>query len=540
MRTAVLISTLLCAATATSKLRQDAEEKARAEVTDLFRALCPEQCLLLSVEARIGEEDLPEPAPGFDAPGARSLPVLRGVAATLLLDARLPAEFRARMKALVAQRLKALGAPPAVAVEVVQFPPPRAQAEAAPPPQPPQPSVASATPVAANKPEEKLMEHAPLLAVVTLLGTVLLVLGALLFLAARRNSDVSYEVGPEPQPQPAASAKPAEAPVADPFPIQRTHKLEKALLEQRGLRNAVVREALGRGEHALVARWIRELGEFLLEDLRGDVALAPALQQVGAELVRGAGPDRSAGLLELEGRTIAARLTRAPENIDEAFAFLEGVRAEPFLAACRGLSPASLEAALRFAPAHLRGAALAELPVAQRQQIALSWARLPEVSAAVALTAADELRARLGESAGAGQAVRALADVLDSLGRAEQDALVESMRRDGGARAAAGLWVESALLSANPDALAAALLGTPANRLADYLRGADPAVRDHLLAACPVRLRKELEEELSLRSTSTREEFAAARRELLARLAEETARRGPALTRPERPRLVVE
>jgi hypothetical protein len=532
MRTAILM--LLCAATASSKLRQDSEEKARAEVVDLFRALCPEQCLLLSVEARIEEEDLPSPAPGFDAPGARSLPVLRGVSASVLLDARLPAAFRARMKALIVQRLKALGVSPSVAVESVQFPVKTLPPETTPPP------VAAASAGADVKPEEKLFEHAPLLAVVALLGGVLLVLGALLFLATRRNSDVQYEVAPEPAPAQPAASKPAEAPPADPFPQSRARKLEKALLEQRGLRNAVVRHALAVGEHALVARWIRELGEFLLEDLRGDEALSPALQQVAAELVRSSGPDRSSGLQELEGRTIAARLARAPENIDEAFSFLEGVRAEPFVAACGGLSPAALEAVLRFAPAHLRGAALAELAVAQRQQIALSWARRPELSAGVAVAAADELRARLGESAGAGQATRALADVLDSLARAEQDALLESMRRDGGAKAAAGLVVESALLEAQPDALAAALLGTPADRLTAYLRGAEPPVRDHLLAACPARLRKELEEELSLRSSAPRDEFIAARRELLARLAEENARRGPALARVERPRLVVE
>src|SRR5207248_4462754 len=137
------------------------------------------------------------------------------------------------------------------------------------------PPVAAATPAAAaGKPEEKLLEHAPLLAVVTLLGAVLLVLGALLFLATRRNSDVQYEIAPEPAPQPVAKpAEPAPA-AAEPFPAQRARKLEKALLEQRGLRNAVIREALVRGEHGLVARWIRELGEFLLDDLRGDAALS--------------------------------------------------------------------------------------------------------------------------------------------------------------------------------------------------------------------------------------------------------------------------
>ena len=42
------------ALTPASRLQRDAEDKARGEVTDLFRALCPEQCVLLSLQARVG------------------------------------------------------------------------------------------------------------------------------------------------------------------------------------------------------------------------------------------------------------------------------------------------------------------------------------------------------------------------------------------------------------------------------------------------------------------------------------------------------
>ena len=46
----LLIATLLAAAPlAGAKLQQDAEERARADVADLLRVLCPEQCVLLSV-----------------------------------------------------------------------------------------------------------------------------------------------------------------------------------------------------------------------------------------------------------------------------------------------------------------------------------------------------------------------------------------------------------------------------------------------------------------------------------------------------------
>lgn len=58
-----------------------------------------------------------------------------------------------------------------------------------------------------------------------------------------------------------------------------------------------------------------------------------------------------------------------------------------------------------------------------------------------------------------------------------------------------------------------------------YLAGADPALREKVLAGCPPRLRRELEEELRLRGAPAGADFLDARRELLARLRDETARR---------------
>src|SRR5438874_408332 len=87
------------------KIQHEAEERARADAADLLRTLCPEQCVLLSVRARVEEEDAGgETTPGFDAPGAHTVPVLRSLSASVLIDQRLPPPFRARVKALVAER----------------------------------------------------------------------------------------------------------------------------------------------------------------------------------------------------------------------------------------------------------------------------------------------------------------------------------------------------------------------------------------------------------------------------------------------------
>lgn len=535
---ALVIAVAAAAQPSVTKVGHDAEERGRAEVADLLKSLCPEQCILLSVQARVEAQELPvDPTPGFDAAASPVVPELRSVEASVLVDSRLPAPFRARVKALVGQRLSALGVPAKVALEQVSFPQKNPAYLDPPPPKPPEikppdaakPEIASATPAAAMKLDERLLQHAPLLAVVAMLGLVLLVLGGLFFLAAR----------PRPQPEPIYDFAPApepeqpEAP-AEGFPAARLRKLEKQLVDERALRNSIVREALGRGEHALVARWVRELGDFLLEDVRGDGALGAALSGVAAEVVKpvDAGT-RSASLQELEGRAIAARLARA--NEDDAFAFLEGVRPEAFAAASAGLPASARELALRLAPAHLRAAALRSLEPAARQEIAVAWARKPQVSASYALAAADELRARLAQLSGAPPADRALADLLDTLSRAEQDALVDRLRREGSS--VAGLVTESALASAPADAVAAAALRMAPEKLLACLAGADALVLDAVLSALPQKLTAEMKEELSLGSRGSGD-FFAARRELLDRLHEELNRRGigaPGLS--ARPRL---
>ena len=507
------------ALTPASRLQRDAEDKARAEVTDLFRALCPEQCVLLSLQARVEDEVVGTADPGFDAPGDLKAPVLKGASATVLLDGKLPPAFRGKVRDLVAQRLRTLGVPAQVAVQAVAFPvrnPPHL--EAPPPP-------AQVAPPAARQPDAKpvtardrLLEEAPALAAAGLLGVVALLLGALLYLAARRPQDQALELEPE------AAAEPPAAVRAAAFPEARRRKLEKALADERAVRNAVVREALAHGEIDLVARWVRELGELLLQDLGTDAAVAQAVSAVAAQLGRVA-PDPSS-LAELEGRVIAARLARAVENADAAFAFLEGVRPESFAAACRDLTPGTLDAAIRFAPPRLRGAALQELSTEQRRELALSWARRPEVPASYALAAADELRDRLDKMGGGSrQAESAMIDLLDSLAHDEQDVLVERLRSEGDGRALRAVVTESALGGVPPDVLASVLLRVDPARVVAYLSGADLKLREHILAACPARLRRELEEELQLRGPSAQEEFLEARREILSRLRDETARR---------------
>ena len=532
--------------TPTQRVRGAAEDRARGEIGDLFRTLCPEQCVLLGVTARVEEEAVGQGDPGFETLAGARAPVLRGVAASVVVDGRLPAAFRTRVKTLVSQRLAALGAPVTVDVDRVNFPVRNPTHLEAPPPEPRAEPALAATPERTREERiaDRLADAAPTLAIVALLALALVVLGFLLYLATRRSADAALAWASEPAAEPAAAAPQAQAPRAELFPAARGRRLAKTLSDERAVRNAVVREALAAGEAPLVARWVRELGDFLLDDLRGDATAGGALDGLAAELVRHDRADagaRAEALHVLEGRVAAARLARASESADDAFAFLEGVRPDLFVAACEGISAGALEVALRFAPQRLRTAALEALPPGRREEVALAWAARPEVRTEYALAAAEELRERVARtSGGALQAERVLSDLLDGMTRDEQDALVARLGAHGGTRAGAPL-TESALLAAPAEVLLAAIPSVPAERLLAYLAGADEDVRARVLGACPARVRAELEEELGLGRASTRAEFVAARRELLGAVRDEAARRGLALAAarpPPRARVV--
>jgi hypothetical protein len=546
---ALIAATALGSASPPSALREQAEDRVRSEIGDLIRALCPEQCVLLSVRAAVEEQPAtgPDLQPGFQAlsPAGRYT-TLRSVGATVLLDQQLPQPFRARFRQLAADRLAGLGAPVTVDTQSVRFPPrnaPHLEAQPQQPAQPPAPQPAAAlapagpqaAPVlpAAQRAADQLIDHAPIIVLALLFSLVAIALGVLLLLAVRslrrQTPDAFYDDLPGGDPGSASGFAGDAAAALSPA---RSRKLEKALVEERVLRNEVLRSALGRGEVSLVASWLREFGEFLLADLRGDSALAAQLAQLGVEVARPEAPGvRARGLQELEGRLLSLRLRRPEDSADHAFDFLEGVQQDRFAGACTRLSEESLEVALRFAPPHLRAHALTKMPAEVRQALALSWVRRADVNAATALAAADELRARLDEtSAGSDQRDSALADLLDALSRAEQDELLERLSVEGGRGAAEGLLGESALLVAPPEALGAVVLATPPQRVLAYLSGTDKVLRERLLAACPPRLRAELLEELSARTPASRDEFLAARRQFIGNLKEECARRGLSLT----------
>src|SRR6185295_16182968 len=355
-------------------------------------------------------------------------------------------------------RLKALGAAPTVNIQTVKFPPRNAphldaddkdkKADPFPKPDPAenQPQLSPG-----EKMQERLAESAPLLVVALLALLAVLGVGALMVLAMRRASQApaplpEYEELPEVEQAQGAGAA---APVPVELSPERARRLEKSLREERTVRNALIRDALRKGEAPLVARWAREMGDFLLEDVQSDVVPHEAIQRLSAELTKPPATDaasRAASIQELEGRLMAARLLYASESAEAAFSFLEGVRPERFASACQGLSPAALEMALRFAPAAHRAAAFKRFPASTKQEIALAWVRRPDPSASHAHAVADELKALVADATGhASRVEQMVLEVVDSLPPGEQEKLVRRLEREGDGKVAKALVTEASL-----------------------------------------------------------------------------------------------
>jgi hypothetical protein len=143
---------------------------------------------------------------------------------------------------------------------------------------------------------------------------------------------------------------------------------------------------------------------------------------------------------------------------------------------------------------------------------------------------ADELKALVADATGHGSRVEQMVlEVVDSLPPGEQEKLVRRLEREGDGKVARALITEASLRETPVEVLGAAVLAMPPATLLSYLSGAEPDLREQVLAACPRTLQGELKEELTLGRGSAPEEFLAARRELLASLRDERDRRGARL-----------
>ena len=202
-------------------------EEVRATTRSLLQSICGAQCDVIEVKIKSKASNVRgRVSPGFDdAPAARTEPA--SISLKLLIDKKLPANFRTFIQNRVRHRIGEFGLPVTVAADIVPFPdrpepPSEPQAPLQPPPnqQPAQPIIVQppAQPAAAPPPAidpaaaltMRMIEAVPLLLLALLLALMIV------YALRRMEQIASYAYAPEDD---AAKAVAAEEPVATSVPV---------------------------------------------------------------------------------------------------------------------------------------------------------------------------------------------------------------------------------------------------------------------------------------------------------------------------------
>ncbi|HVT09733.1 MAG TPA: hypothetical protein VHO67_19865 [Polyangia bacterium] len=538
-----------------SRVREDVQRR----VAPVLEEMAPGQAELKYIDVRVNRPTaLPAgAAPGFEdlTPGTEF--VAERVEVALVLDSKLPPQFRKDLKNLIKARLDALDVPTEVTDSVIAFPTPRPQPQSpreplpypyppAPQPQAQQPAAHAAPPPAAPAtpppPAEAPARGVPWafaigLAVLGLLvGALIFALMAALSAARRRESQTAAAPAGGATGE---GAKPAAAAV-DHLP-----EVRRALREDRVLARRVMRELLMENQVETVAAAVELVGPGIVEDLRSDPACAAPLREAAALLVAAGRPTDSRDVAErLHRRILKHRMVGSDDPVEQEFAFLLGVSAPRLAALLQPEPPSVCAAALRYAPAHLRAAYLESCTPDERAGLAAAIASPKALSREHLMDVAATLRARAIElahlDAGETGDIDLAVELIEERPPAEQADMLDAMRRADPARARA---VEGALISdatfelVPEDVLSAAVMAVPSETLARFLRAAPPAVGARTMSALPATVAGALQEDLSLALNASPRETAEARRALFAALRAALRARGLRAPQPaERPR----
>lgn len=509
-------------------------------VDEVLGLHCPDRCSLLGVRVEVDEGALiAHVQPGFEelAPTVREVRGRR-VEATILLDARLPADFRRDVTGLVQARLRTLDVPAVVRTELASFPrplPPEVFPEEIDPYPNPHSRLPPPEPLAEGEREPfdpktafltRLIDASPWLVGIVLTGLLLLLIAGVL------RGDRDWESGPSslsgtsPNPETPDSRRALAAGSKQPaIPLSLLlQRLGSQLSDSPRVRMAVMRDLLLSGELERFASLVRLLGASIADGLRDDPHCRPVLRQVGQLLRTGneteLDEERSRELLlELESRIAGARLELLDDPVEKHFSFLDRLTPNQLRRLLDESSPRSQAALLRFAPPHLRDAVLDDLDAIRRRQLFLTAAETGVGDSQELVEIADELRlraTRLGPGAGADD-VEFLVELFESRTEEEQNALLDSLAAKPALRDAllSRTCTEATLAAAPDEVLAAVVTSVHPSTLVDYLRGASPEVRRRMLEVSSRAVTESLRDELSLAVESNTVRFESGRREVL-------------------------
>jgi len=484
-------------------------------------------------------------SPGFEenAPGAEY--VAEKAEVSLTLDAKLPPPFRKDLKNLIKNRLDGLSVPIDIKETVIPFPTPRPQPTAPPEPYPfryPQmPQAQQSTPPAAQPtptpapttppPEAAGARGIPMWLAIAL-GVLCLLIGgfvAALFALRRRDKGDDVQRGRGEGGDASKMPPTAAAVAADHLP-----EVRRALREDRVLARRVMGELLRENQIEKVAVAVELVGPTVVEDLRGDPTCAIPLREAAALLVE-ARPrtDTKEIVTQLHRRILKHRMVGAEDPVAQEFAFLLGLSPER-LSSVLESEPATVQAAaLRYAPAHVRSAFLAERSSAERSALAAALASPKSLSKEHLLDVATTLRARAADQAhlDAGETgdIDLAVELIEERPLAEQAEMIEAMRRADPAKARA---VQAALINdqsferVSDEVLTAAAMAVPTDVLARFLRDVPEAVATRALSALPRTVAAAIQEDLSLDVAPTPQQLVEARRLMFSSLRKALRDRG--------------
>ena len=520
-----------------SHVREDVQRR----VAPVLEEMAPGQAELKYIDVRVNRPTaLPAgAAPGFEdlTPGTEF--VAERIEVALVLDSKLPPQFRKDLKNLIKARLDALDVPTEVTDSVIAFPTPRPQPQSPrepspypyppapqPPPQPAhagQPAAPSATP--APPPAEPAAPRGVPWAFAIGLAVLGLLVGALIFalmaaLAAARRRESQVATAPGASAGGTADGKSAAA------AIDHLPEVRRTLREDRVLARRVMRELLLENQVETVAAAVELVGPGIVEDLRGDPACAAPLREAAALLVAASRPTDSRDVAErLHRRILKHRMVGSDDPVEQEFAFLLGVSPARLAALLQPEHATVCAAVLRYTPGHLRAAYLESCTADERAALAAAIASPKGLSREHLMDVAATLRARAIElahlDAGETGEIDLAVELIEERPPAEQADMLDAMRRADPARARAieGALISDATFELVPeDVLSTAVMAVPTDTLARFLRAAPAAVGARTMGALPATVAAALQEDLSLAMTASPRETAETRRALFAAL----------------------
>ncbi len=529
--------------------RQSIESQARRAVRSLFDRLCPGRCELVDLSAQMKSPQVVsgvEPGFGGGGAGGQAFDVeSESVDVTVLVDSKLPSNFKQNLPRMVEYQLGDLAPEVNVRRESLDFPEPQNrpsppeqsdEQDRRPPPPRRRPKMRPKTEPESDEKqdeddssEEEGDEAAdaekkdePRLGfwgrffedVTPWVGPILLVIA--MFLLARPLIRQFGALGDRRRPEPSGAGVGG---TGDRSGVD-VEALRAQLTESRAVKNRVLRRWVEEDREA-VADLVQLVGPTILEDLKADDTLRAELNEVSelvAERRQPLSDDESERVVqEAQARIRAAKLTHDGQALDADWNFLEGVSVATLQRIVRSCDTREKVHVIGQLPDSLRSSYLESLGADRRKELFLA-AGSEELRKQESRALASRLRKAADEyghigAEAEGQAALVV-DMLESLDLEEQEKTLrdmESTRTEVAEAAMSRVCLMSTALHVSDALVAEAIHRMPVDRLADVLRESNDKIRRRVIEVAPEQKAEDLETELALEAPVSRSEYLEAR-----------------------------